>query len=109
MKNKEKSKAKLSSKGMSQQQNKYTWERYMEALNGAADKATNQGFQMAKGTICTYTQNKLGRIAYYDKQWVLLDGIHMEPMSITYWRKSIVGGMASSSSRTNPRFGPSCR
>ena len=29
--------------------------------------------------------------------------------SITYWRKSIVGGMASSSSRTNPRFGPSCR
>ena len=80
MENEEKSKAKLSSKGMSQQQNKRSWKRYAEALNGAADKATNQGFQMAKGMICIYTQNKLGLIAYYDKQWVLLDGIHTEPI-----------------------------
>jgi len=80
MENEEESKAKLSSKGVSQQQNKHTWERYKEVLNGAADKATNQGFQMAKGMICTYTQNKLGLIAYYDKQWMLLDRIHTEPI-----------------------------
>lgn len=35
---------------------------------------------MAKGTICTYTQNKLGLITYYDKQWMLLDGIYTEPI-----------------------------
>lgn len=80
MENEEKSKAKLSSKGVSQQQNKHTWERYKEVLNIAADKATNQGFQTAKGTICTYTQNKLGLIAYYDKEWMLLDRIHTEPI-----------------------------
>lgn len=79
MENEEKSKAKLSSKGMSQQHNKSTWERYKDALNGAADKATNQGFQRAKGKMWTYTQNKLGLIVYYnDKQWVLLDGIQTE-------------------------------
>ena len=60
MENEEKSKAKLSSKGTSQQQNKHTREQYEEALNGAADKATNQGFQMAKGTMRTYNQTSWG-------------------------------------------------
>ena len=34
---------------------------------------------MVKGTMRTYTQNKLGLSAHYDKQWVLPDGIHTEP------------------------------
>lgn len=43
------------------------------------DKAANRGFRMVKGTMRTYTQNKLGLSAHYDKQWVLPDGIHTEP------------------------------
>ena len=58
---------------------------HMGAIQGSAERSSRQshrgqGFQMANGTICTYTQNKLGLIAYYDKQWVLLDGIHTEPI-----------------------------
>ena len=35
---------------------------------------------MVKGTMRTYQQHKLGLSAYYDKQWVLPDGIHTEPI-----------------------------
>ena len=80
MENEEKSKTKMSSKGVSQRQDNLTWERYSDALNGGEDKATNRGFRMVKGTMCTYQQHKLGLSAYYDKRWVLPDGIHTEPI-----------------------------
>ena len=31
-------------------------------------------------SITTYEQQKLGLSAYYDKRWVLEDGIHTEPI-----------------------------
>ena len=81
MENEEKkNKVKVSSKGVSQKQNKMTWERYEAVLNGVVDRATNRGFRMVKGTMRTYTQKKLGLSAYYDKRWVLPDGIHTEPI-----------------------------
>jgi len=80
MESEEKSKTKMSSKGVSQRQNNLTWKRYSDALNGGEDKATNQGFRMVKGTLRTYQQHKLGLSAYYDKRWVLSDGIHTEPI-----------------------------
>jgi len=30
--------------------------------------------------VATYEQQKLGLSAYYDKHWVLPDGIHTEPI-----------------------------
>ena len=74
------SKIKISSKGVSQRQNNLTWERYEGVLNGGEDKATNRGFRMVKGTMCTYQQRKPGLSVYYDKRWVLPDGIHTEPI-----------------------------
>ena len=38
-----------------------------EALNGSIDRASNTGFQLDSLGILTYTQFKLGLIAYYDK------------------------------------------
>jgi len=80
MENEEANKTKMSSKGVSQRQNNLTWERYEAALNGGKDEATNRGFRMVKGAMRTYQQHKLGLSAYYDKQWVSLDGIHTEPI-----------------------------
>ena len=80
MKNEEKNKAKLSSKGVSKRQNELLWERYEVALNGGVDKATNWGFRMVKRTMRTYVPKKLGLSAYYDKLWLLPDGIHTEPI-----------------------------
>ena len=49
------------------------------ALDGHKDMATNRGFRMKDGAMYTYEQHKLGLSAYYDKRWVLEDGIHTEP------------------------------
>ena len=35
---------------------------------------------MVKGTMQTHTQNKLGLRTYYNKRWVLRDGIHTNPI-----------------------------
>jgi hypothetical protein len=35
---------------------------------------------MADGQMKTYQQDKLGLSVYYDKRWVLPDGIHTEPL-----------------------------
>ena len=59
-----------------------TWNRYMEALNGSIDKVKNTGFRVHDQGIVTYTQNKLGLSAYYDKRYVLEDGIHTEPLKL---------------------------
>ena len=50
------------------------------ALDGHKDMATNRGFRMKDGAMYTYEQRKLGLSAYYDKRWVLPDGIHTEPI-----------------------------
>ena len=71
---------KLSSKGMSKRQNEINWQRFKAALDGNKDMATNRGFRMRDGNIVTYEQEKLGLSAYYDKRWVLPDGIHTEPI-----------------------------
>ena len=73
-------KQKLSTKGMSKRQNEINWHRFKAALNGNKDMATNRGFRMRDGNMVTYEQEKLGLSAYYDKRWVLPDGIHTEPI-----------------------------
>ena len=73
-------KKKFSSKGMSKKQNNINWHRFKTALEGSKDMATNRGFRMRDGNIVTYEQEKLGLSAYYDKRWVLPDGIHTEPI-----------------------------
>ena len=73
-------KKKLSSKGMSKKQNEINWHRFKAALDGNKDMATNRGFRMRDGNMVTYEQEKLGLSAYYDKRWVLPDGIHTEPI-----------------------------
>ena len=73
-------KMKLSSKGMSRKQNEINWQRYKAALEGNKDMAKNRGLRMRDGAMVTYEQEKLGLSAYYDKRWVLPDGIHTEPI-----------------------------
>ena len=74
----------MSSKGVSQRQNKLLWSRYEQALNGYKETATNRGFRMKDGAMYTYKQHKLGLSAYYDKRWVLnawnSNGIHTDPI-----------------------------
>ena len=73
-------KKKFSMKGVSKKQNEITWQHFKKALEGSKDIATNRGFRMWDGQIVTYEQQKLGLSAYYDKRWVLEDGIHTEPI-----------------------------
>ena len=73
-------KQKFSTKGMSKKQNEINWQRFKAALEGNKDMATNRGFRMRDGKMVTYEQEKLGLSAYYDKRWVLPDGIHTEPL-----------------------------
>ena len=63
---------------MSKKQNEINWQRFKSALAGNKDMATNMGFRINNGRIVTYEQQKLGLSAYYDKCWVLEDGIHTE-------------------------------
>ena len=69
-------KNKFSTKGMSKKQNE------IAALGDAKDMATNRGFRMRDGKMVRYQQQKLGLSAYYDKRWVLPDGIHTEPIEL---------------------------
>ena len=73
-------KAKVSSKGVNKRQNEMRRERFERALAGDRDMVTNRGFRMRDGAMYTYEQRKLGLSAYYDKRWVLPDGIHTEPL-----------------------------
>ena len=72
--------AKVSSKGVNKRQNEMRGARFERALEGSRDMATNRGFRMHNGAMYTYEQRKLGLSAYYDKRWVLKDGIHTEPI-----------------------------
>ena len=71
-------KKKFSTKGMLKKQNEITWQRFKATLNGSIDRAENRGFRMVGKHMVTYEQHKLGLSAYYDKRWVLPDGIHTE-------------------------------
>ena len=107
-------KKKFSTKGMSKKQNDINWQRFKAALEGSKDMATNRGFRMRDGNMVTYEQQKLGLSAYYDKRWVLPDGIHTEPIEFHIQftlagGRVVFGGTTSSSSRTKPRLGPSCK
>ena len=73
-------KEKFSTKGMSKKQNEITWQRFKSALDGGKDMATNRGFRMWDGRMVTYEQQKLGLSSYYNKRWVLPDGIHTKPI-----------------------------
>ena len=75
-------KNKFSTKGMSNKQNEITWQRFKEALGGVKDMATNRGFRMRDRKMVTYQQQKLGLSAYYEKRWVLPDGIHTKPIEL---------------------------
>ena len=44
------------------------------------DKAINKGFRVQEQGMVTYEQNKMGLSAYYDKRYVLPDGIHTRPL-----------------------------
>ena len=72
--------AKVSSKGVNKWQNEMRAERFERALAGDRDVVVNRGFRMRDGAMYTYEQRKLGLSAYYDKRWVLPDGIHTEPL-----------------------------
>ena len=72
--------AKVSSKVVNKRQNEMRAERFERALEGSRDMATNRGFRMHNGAMYTYEQRKLGLSAYYDKRWVLEDGIYTEPI-----------------------------
>ena len=74
-------KTKFSTKGMLKKKNEITCQRFKAALEGSKkDMATNRGFRMRDRRMVTYEQQKLGLSAYYDKRWVLPDGIHTEPI-----------------------------
>ena len=72
-------KSKYSSNGMSARHNCLTWGRYKTALEGNIDRAENRGFRLRHGQMTTYSQEKLGLSADYDKRYVLPDGIHTVP------------------------------
>jgi len=65
---------------MSKRRNNITWQRFKAALNGSINRAENRGFRMVNGRMATSEQRKLGLSVYYDKRWVLPDGIHTEPI-----------------------------
>ena len=73
-------KAKVSAKGVNKRQNEMRRARFERALAGDRDVVVNRGFRMRDGAMYTYEQRKLGLSAYYDKRWVLPDGIHTEPL-----------------------------
>ena len=44
------------------------------------DKAKNVGFRVHDQGVVTYGKNKLRLSGYYDKRYVLTDGIHTKPL-----------------------------
>ena len=72
---------KFSCKGVSKKTNEMSFKRYKDCLNHVGiDKACNTGFRVHDYGMVTYEQTKLGLSAYYDKRYVLEDGIHTQPL-----------------------------
>ena len=91
--NKRLNKNKYSCKGVSKEHNDLHFQRYKDVLDvflktrrdseleeKDIDKAKNVGFRVYDQGVVTYEQNKLGLSAYYDKRYVLADGIHTRPL-----------------------------
>ena len=86
---------KYSCKGVSKKHNDLYFQRYKDVLDvflkarrdseleeKGVDKAKNVGFRVYDQGIVTYKQNKLGLSGYYDKRYVLDDGIHTRPLDL---------------------------
>ena len=81
-------KNKYSCKGVSKKQNDMCFKRYKDVLNifqnmsglQEVDKAIKKGFRVHDQGMVTYEQIRLGLSAYYDKRYVLVDGIHTRPL-----------------------------
>ena len=87
---------KYSCKGISKKQNAMTFQRYKDNLEvsiklsldqnfkslDTIDKVKNTGFRVYDQGMVTYEQVKLGLSAYYDKRYVLPDGIHTRPLEL---------------------------
>ena len=84
---------KYSCKGVSKQNNDLHFQRYKDVLDvflktrrdselkeKDIDKAKNVSFRVYDQGVVTYEQNKVGLSAYYDKHYVLTDGIHTMPL-----------------------------
>ena len=79
---------KYSYKGVSKKQNDMCFKRYKDVLDifqnmselQEVDKAISKGFRVHEQGMVTYEQIKLGLSAYYDKRFVLPDGIHTRPL-----------------------------
>ena len=67
---------KCSCKGISKQQNDLNWKQYMSVLQGCLDKAQNIGLRIHDHGVLTYSQNKLGLSAYYEKRFYLMGFTH---------------------------------
>ena len=84
---------KYSCKCVSQKHNDLHFQRYKNVLDvflktrrdseleeEDINKADNVGFRVYDQGVVTYEQNKLGLSGYYDKRYVLADGIHARPL-----------------------------
>ena len=84
---------KYSYKGVLQKHNDLHFQRYKNVLDvflktrrdseleeEDINKADNVGFRVYDQGVVTYEQNKLGLSGYYDKRYVLADGIHARPL-----------------------------
>ena len=85
---------KYNCKGVSKKQNDLYFQCYKDVLDvflktrrdselKDIDRANNVGFRVYDQGIVAYEQNKLGLLglsAYYDKRYVLADGIHTRPL-----------------------------
>ena len=84
---------KYSQKGVSKQNNDLHFQRQKDVLNVFLQrrrdseleekdigKAKNVDFRVYDQGVATYGQNKLGLSGYYDKRYVLADGIHTRPL-----------------------------
>ena len=84
---------KYSCKGVSQKHNDLHFQRYKNVLDvflkvrrdieldeKDIDKAKNVVLRVHDQGIVTCEQNKLGLSGYYDKRYVLTDGIHTRPL-----------------------------
>ena len=57
-----------------------TWKSYMQAIQEYLDKAKNLGFRGYDQVITTYQQSNLRSSDYYDKRYMLTDGVHTMPL-----------------------------
>ena len=84
---------KYSCKGVSKEYNDLHFQRYKGVLvvflktrrdseleQEDIDKTKTVGLRVYDQGMATYEQNKLGLSAYYDKRYVLADGIHRKPL-----------------------------